>query len=236
VLDRAFLIWVKSPHRTRSTPPFWPTRLQDPIVLVLSPPWRTVLVLVIERVACMASTRLLLRLTNRRSLTRGSRSLSPFAYPLPNSCPIQRVDQDGMIQLLDRSSTSTASLSTSTKNSQNKTMHRSGRSAAVNFRNHFGGHSVMVAVRAICPSPFISSAALRQRKKTDPQHGLCSCKSWPRRHEADGGQEELDGRWVSLPSGSSRRRRNLQLQSMRSCLASVFVVLVLSPPRRSGTQ
>ena len=85
-------------------------------MLVLSPPWRTVLVLVIERFACMASTRLLLRLTNRRSLTRGSRSLSPFAYPLPNSCPIQRVDQDGMIQLLDRSSTSTstASLSTST--------------------------------------------------------------------------------------------------------------------------
>ena len=72
-------------------------------------------------------------------------------------------------------------------------------------------------VRAICPSPFISSAVLRQRKKTDPQHGLCSCKSWPRRHEADGGQEELDWRWVSLPSGSSRRRRNLQLQSMRSC-------------------
>jgi hypothetical protein len=26
-------------------------------------------------------------------------------------------------------------------------MHRSGRSAAVNFRNHFGGHSVMVVVR-----------------------------------------------------------------------------------------
>jgi hypothetical protein len=26
-------------------------------------------------------------------------------------------------------------------------MHRSGRSAAVNFRNHFGGHLVMVAVR-----------------------------------------------------------------------------------------
>ena len=40
-------------------------------------------------------------------------------------------------------------------------------------------------------------------------------------------------RWVSLPSGSSRRRRNLQLQSMRSCLASDFVVLVLSPPRRT---
>ena len=129
---------------------FWPTRPQDPIVLVLSPPWRTVLV--IERFACMASTRLLLRLTNRRSLTRGSRSLSPFAYPLPNSCPIQRVDQDGMIQLLDRSSTSTASLSTSTKNSQNITMHRSGRSAALNFRNHFGGHSVMVAVRQQFPN------------------------------------------------------------------------------------
>jgi hypothetical protein len=62
--------------------------------------------------------------------------------------PDQRVDQDGVIQLLDRSSTSTASLSTitSTKNSQNITMRRSGRSAVVNFRNHFGGHSVMVAV------------------------------------------------------------------------------------------
>ena len=55
--------------------------------------------------------------------------------------PKQRVDQDGLIQSHDRSSTST-----STKNSQNKTMHRSGRSAALNFRNHFGGHSVMVAL------------------------------------------------------------------------------------------
>jgi len=71
--------------------------------------------------------------------------------------------------------------------------------------------------RAICPSPLFSSAALR-RKKTAPQRGLCSGKSWPRRHEADGGQEELDGRWVSLPSGSSRRRRNLQLRSMRSTI------------------
>ena len=44
-----------------------------------------------------------------------------------------------MIQFHDRSSTST-------KNSQNKTMHRRGRSAALNFRNHFGGHSAMVAV------------------------------------------------------------------------------------------
>ena len=72
-------------------------------------------------------------------------SLSIAEFP-----PEQRVDQDGMIQLDDRSSTSTASLSTSTstKNSQNKTMHRSGRSAAINFRNHFGGHSVMGGVRA----------------------------------------------------------------------------------------
>jgi len=31
---------------------FGPSRPQDPIVLVLSPPWRTVLVLVIERFAC----------------------------------------------------------------------------------------------------------------------------------------------------------------------------------------
>ena len=40
----------------------------------------------------------------------------------------------------------------------------------------------------------------------------------PRRHEADGGQEELDGHYVSLPSGLPRRRRNLQLQSMRSAI------------------
>jgi hypothetical protein len=44
---------------------------------------------------------------------------------------------------------------------------------------------------AILPSLFFSSAALR-RKKTDPQHGTCSCQSWPRWHKADGGQEELD--------------------------------------------
>ena len=42
---------------------FLPTRPQDPIVLVLSPPWRMVLVLVIERFACMASMRLPLRPT-----------------------------------------------------------------------------------------------------------------------------------------------------------------------------
>jgi hypothetical protein len=60
--------------------------------------------------------------------------------------PDQRVDQDGMIQLLDRSSTST---STSTKNSQNITIYRSGRSAALNLRNHFGGCSVTVAVRRV---------------------------------------------------------------------------------------
>jgi len=68
--------------------------------------------------------------------------------------PEQRVDRDGMIQLRARSSTST---STSTKNSQNKTMHRSGRSASLNFRNHFGGHSVMVAVifRKLATSPLV---------------------------------------------------------------------------------
>jgi hypothetical protein len=101
--------------------------------------------------------------------------------------------------------------------STNKALDQSARSSVFDLRRVIASHLVNAAVRAICPSPFISSAALRQRKKTDPQHGLCSCKSWPRRHEADGGQEELDGRWVSLPSGSSRRRRNLQLQSMRSC-------------------
>ena len=54
------------------------------IVLVLS---AAVLVIVIERFACMASTRLALRPINCRSPTRGSCSLSPSAYPLPNSCP-----------------------------------------------------------------------------------------------------------------------------------------------------
>ena len=61
--------------------------------------------------------------------------------------PEQRVDQNGMIQLHARSSDRAierSSTSTSTKNSQNKTMHRSGRSAALNFRNFFGGHSVML--------------------------------------------------------------------------------------------
>jgi hypothetical protein len=33
--------------------------------------------------------------------------------------------------------------------------------------------------------------------------------------------------------GLARRRRNLQLQSMRSCILSDFIVLVLSPPRRT---
>ena len=95
------------------------------LVLVLSEA-----VLVIERFECMASTRLPLRPTNRRSRTRGSCSLSPLAYPLPNS------------------STSTSTSTSTKKNSPNKTMHRSGRSAALIFRNHFGGHSEMVAARA----------------------------------------------------------------------------------------
>jgi len=101
------------------------------------------------------------RARNRTLRVHGINAISVTAHepPFPNSRimllisisqtitkfpPEHRVDQDGMIQLHDRSSTST---STSTKNSQNKTMHRSGGSAALNFRNHFGGHSVMVAVR-----------------------------------------------------------------------------------------
>ena len=71
-------------------------------------------------------------------------SIILFVTSITKFLPEQRVDRDGMIQLRARSSTST-----STKNSQNKTMHRSGRSAALNLRNHFGGHSVMVAVIAI---------------------------------------------------------------------------------------
>ncbi|MBU6172631.1 MAG: hypothetical protein KGQ60_02450, partial [Planctomycetes bacterium] len=57
-----------------------------------------------------------------------------------------RIDRADMVQCHDRSSTST-STSTSTTNIQNKTMHRSGRSTALDFSNFFGGHSVMVAVR-----------------------------------------------------------------------------------------
>jgi hypothetical protein len=41
----------------------WPSRPQDPIVLALNPPRRTVLDFVIERFACMLSS----RLADRRS-------------------------------------------------------------------------------------------------------------------------------------------------------------------------
>ena len=78
------------------------TRPQDPIVLVLSPPWRTVLVLVIERFACMASTRLALR-----PITAVSQIADHAPYPISLSItkflPEQRVDQDGMIQSHDGS-------------------------------------------------------------------------------------------------------------------------------------
>jgi len=65
--------------------------------------------------------------------------LIPISLSVTKSPPGQRVDQDGMIQLHDRSSTST-------KNSIATPLHRSGRSDSLNFRNHFSGHSVMVAV------------------------------------------------------------------------------------------
>jgi hypothetical protein len=98
---------------------------------------------------------------NRTRRVHGMTATSVTAYkpPFPNSrimllfsvslsitkfVPEQRVNQDGMIQLRDRSSTST-------KNSQNITMHRSGRSAALNLRDFFGGHSVMVAVIRLTP-------------------------------------------------------------------------------------
>jgi hypothetical protein len=121
-------------------------------VLVLSPPWRTVLVLVIERFAvhginatCVTAHKP--PFPNERIMLLISIILS-FTKFLPE----QRVDRDGMIQTHDRSSTST---STSTKNSQNKTMHRSGWSATLNYRNHFGGHSVMVADRC-AGNPLVS--------------------------------------------------------------------------------
>ena len=94
---------------------------------------------------------------------------------------------------------------------------------------------VIANVRAICPSPFLSSAALRRRKKTDPQHGPCSCQSWPRRHEADGGQEELDGPWVSLPSGLPGGGVTCSYRACVRAYASDFVVLVLSEAVLSAT-
>ena len=113
-------------------------------MLVLSPPWRTVLVLVIERFAvhginatCVTAHKP--PFPNLRIMLLISIIL--FITSITKFLPEQRVDRDGMIQLRSRSSTST-----STKNSQNKTMHRSGRSAALDFRYFFGGHSVMVAV------------------------------------------------------------------------------------------
>ena len=121
-------------------------------MLALSPPWRTVLVLVIERFAvhginatCVTAHKP--PFPNSRIMLLISISLSITKFP-----PEQRVVQDGMIQSHDRSSTST---STSTKNSQNKTMHRSGWSAALNYRNHFGGPSVMVADRC-AGNPLVS--------------------------------------------------------------------------------
>ena len=114
---------------------------------MLSPPWRTVLVIVIERFAVHGINATCVTVhkppfSNSRIMLLISVSLSITKF-----LPEQRVDQGGMIQLDARSSTST-----STKNSQNKTMHRSGRSAALNLRNHFGGHSVMVAVRQLTVS------------------------------------------------------------------------------------
>ncbi len=88
-------------------------------MLVLSPPWRTVLVLVIELFAvhginATSVTAYKPPFPNSRIMLLISIILSITKFP-----PEQRVDQDGMIQLLDRSSTASlsSSTSTSTKNS-----------------------------------------------------------------------------------------------------------------------
>ena len=62
-------------------------------------------------------------------------------------------------------------------------------------------NSYRACASALRHSPFFLFCRLAAKKKTDPQHGPCSCKSWPRRHKADGGQEGLVGGCVSLPSG-----------------------------------
>ncbi len=54
-------------------------------------------------------------------------------------------------------------------------------------------------------------------------------------HEADGGQEDLDGRCVSLPSGLPGAGVACGYRAKRSCLASDFVVLVLSEAVLSET-
>jgi hypothetical protein len=104
-----------------------------------------------------------------------------------------------------------------TRKRTNKALDRSARSGVFDLCKVPSSHSVNAGRSCDLSQPIHLFYRLAAEEKTDPQHGHCSCKSWPRRHEADGGQEELDGRWVSLPSGSSRRRRNLQLQSIRSC-------------------
>jgi mRNA interferase MazF len=84
---------------------------------------------------------------SRFEIAIASRFLNTGAFDVQNVITIPTIK---MIRMLG-TSTSTASLSTSTstKNSQNKIMHRSGRSTALDFRNHFGGHSVMVVVRRL---------------------------------------------------------------------------------------
>ena len=112
-------------------------------------------------------------------------------------------------------------------------MHRSCGRCVFEMVASLAATRAMRIVRAICPSPFFSSAALRRRKKTDPQHGPCSCQSWPRRHEAE--WRPRRARWPpGKPTvGLARRRRNLQLQSMRSCLRIGFR---RTRTQRSGTQ
>ena len=126
MLDRAFLICVTSPHRTRSmrvvlayaTTGSHRARAQSAVADGARNRNRTPRVHGINA-TCVTAPK------TCRSTTRGSCSLSPLSYPFTKFLPEQRVDRDGMIQSHVRSSTST---STSTKKIQNKPLHRSARS------------------------------------------------------------------------------------------------------------
>ena len=64
-----------------------------------------------------------------------------------------------------------------------------------------GGNRVNLDVRAMRPGRFFSSAALRRKKKQTRSMALVAASLGPAGMKPTGGQEELDRRCVSLPSG-----------------------------------
>jgi hypothetical protein len=80
-----------------------PTRPQDPIVLVLSPPWRTVLVLVIERFAVHGINATCVTAYKPTFPNSWIMLLISVSLSITKFLPEQRVDWYGMIELDARS-------------------------------------------------------------------------------------------------------------------------------------